>query len=212
MLALSQNEINKAEELFKQALDADSGNVSAAYNYAGALVTNKKQGQAISFLKQYTKDYPKDAGLFVILGDAHFSSKQVPDAIQAYEQAYRIKPNYPGLPEKLGTTYGLVNRLEDAEEVFRLAVKNNPKDSKAMTNLANILLAQADADEAIATAKRALQVRASKELYVTLGSAYEMKRDFKNALISFQRAVDLGETRDEVKEKVSALQELLSKS
>ena len=208
--AVKAKDFRRAEGLFRNALAIDAGNVSAAFNLAGALLANKKEGEAILFLSEYTKNYAEDAGLFVRLGDAYFAAKKPRQAISAYERALQLQPTYPGLSAKLGTVFGLANQPLEAERAFLLAVAQNPKDGQALSNLASIFLANGKPDKAISTAKRALQVKPTAELYITLGTAYEIKRDFKNALIAFQRAVDLGDKREELLRKIDALKQAVS--
>ena len=45
-------------------------------------------------------------------------------------------------------------------------------------------------------------------MYVTLGTAYEMNGDPQNALIAFRRAVDLGDQRPELRDKIAAIEKL----
>ena len=116
-------------------------------------------------------------------------------AIAAYEAAYKLDPRYPELSSKLGTIYILSNNIPQAEKYLEIAASQYNKDLKVLTNLSSVYLANAKPDKAITTAKNALQIKAGKELYVTLATAYEIKKDYPNALISFQRAYDLCDQR-----------------
>jgi tetratricopeptide (TPR) repeat protein len=210
VVAIKAKNSKQAEDLFRQALAADAGNLSAVFNLAGALLVNKKENEAIALLTEYTKNFGLDPGLFVRLGDVYFTAKKLIEAAEAYEKALHIAPNYPGIAPKLGAIYTLLNRSTQAERAFLLAVEQNPKDGQSLSNLAGIFLANGKPDKAISTAKRALQVRPGSELYVTLGTAYEIQKDYKNALIAFQRAVDLGDKREELKKKIEALKQAAS--
>jgi tetratricopeptide (TPR) repeat protein len=198
----------ESEELFRQAVAADSKNITAVYNLAGAYLANKKEDAAIALLTEYTAKLNKDAGLFGRLGDAYFGKKNLALAITNYEKALKIEPNYPKLAGKLATAYLLQNRISDSERMFIAAVNSDPKDGQMLENLSNVLLANHKPDQAVSAAKRALQVKPSAGLYVTLGAAYENMKDFKNALISYERAVDLGSTDPNLKEKISQVKEL----
>lgn len=203
--AVRNRDFIRAEQLFRLALDEDGKNLTAAYNLAGMLLTNKKEAEAISLLEKYTKEVPDDVGLWVRLGDGYLGLKKVDNATSAYERAYGLDPKYPELGSKLATVYSLKNRLADAERVLRAVVEANPQDAQALSNLAAVLLGIGKADDAIRFAKRSLQVKVTSDVYVTLGTAYELKGDAKNALISFQRAIDLGDKREELKTKVAEL-------
>jgi tetratricopeptide (TPR) repeat protein len=89
---------------------------------------------------------------------------------------------------------------------MKIAVDQNPKDFNTLASYSSLLLGNGKAEDAIGAAKRSLQIKPSSEAYITLGTAYEIKGDFKNSLISFQRAADLGDTRKELKEKIALLE------
>lgn len=199
-----------AEQTFQKALALDNHNVGVVYNLAGSYIVNKKEAEAVVLLEQYVKSAPPDAGLYARLGDAYFGSKNISNAAIAYEEAYNLDQSFPDLPGKLGTLYLLSNRLADAEKFLEIAAVQSQKDLRTLTNLSSVYLANAKPEKAIATAKKALQIKAGKELYVTLATAYELNKDYKNALISFQRASDLGDERDEIKRKIEALKKVNS--
>ncbi len=208
--AVGAKNFSAAEDLFRKALAADPKNTTAMFNLAGVLLTNKKEETAVALLKDYLTQFDKDPGLYARLGDAYFATKKVPESAAAYEKALSTDPEYPGAHAKLATIYGLLNRLEDSERMLLRAVELNPKDGQSLNNLSAVFLANGKPDKAVSTAKRALQVKASSEIYVTLGSAYESLKDYKNSMIAYQRAIDLGDKRDELKKKVAGLKEVVS--
>ena len=199
-----------AESTFRKALAADEKNITAAFNLASVLLVNKKEAAAIVLLNDYVKREPGDAGLQVRLGDAYFGSKDVKKASAAYEKALALDPEYPELLSKISTIYILTNRNQEAEKYLDMAAAQNPKDPKILANLSAVYLGNGKADKAIAAAKRSLQLEPNKDVYITLATAYETLKDYKNSLIAFQRAADLGDTRDEVQKKIEGLKKVVS--
>jgi tetratricopeptide (TPR) repeat protein len=190
--AIKARNFTMAEELFNKALEVDNKNITAVFNLAGMYITNKKDSQAVALLEKYTLAYPKDAGLMARLGDAYFSSQNAKQAIVSYEKALKLDPNYPTIPARLGTLYSMTNKISKAAEMYERATKQNPKDHQSLQNLSSLYLALGKPQQAISTAKKALQLSASAELYVTLGNAYQGLKDDRNALMSYQRAKELG--------------------
>lgn len=190
--AIKIKDFNRAENLFNDAISIDSKNITAVFNLAGMYITNKKESQAVSLLQRYTREFPKDAGLHARLGDAYFGSQDPKNAIASYETALKLDPNYPTLPVRLGTLYTMTKKLDKAAAMYEKAVQKNPKDIQSLQNLSSLYLALNKPQQAVSTAKRALQISSSAELYVTLGNAYQGLKDPQNALISFQRAQELG--------------------
>jgi tetratricopeptide (TPR) repeat protein len=190
--AIRAKDFTRAEKLFSEALSVDSKNITAVFNLSGMYVTNKKEGQAVSLLQKYTREFPKDAGLHARLGDAYFGSQDPKNAIASYEKALQLDPKNPLIPVRLATLYAMNKKIDKAAEMYEQALKHNPRDAQSLQNLSSIYLALNKPQQAIATAKKALQVAATPELYVTLGNAYQDLSDPRNALISFQRAQELG--------------------
>lgn len=194
-----------AEDLLKKSLDLDPKNVTAAFNLAGVYLAQKQTREAISLLQSYTTQSIQDAGVYARLGDAYFADKNIVSALQSYQKAKSLAPKYSGLSAKLGTVYALTNNYPEAEKAFREAVTANQKDGQSLSNLSSVLLANGKADEAVRTAKRALQISPTSDVYVTLGNAYEQLKDKKNALIAFERAADLGSEAQGLNDKIKEL-------
>lgn len=201
-----------AEDLFKKSLEADPNNLTAVFNLTGMLLTLQKEAQAVKLLEDYTKRFPEDAGLMARLGDAYFASKSPTIAKLSYEKALKIDPKVEDVPLRLATIYSLEGNLSGAEAMLLKASETNPKDPQVLANLSAILLAQGKTDLAIGAARRAIQLKPTKEVYVTLGTAYERSHDLDNALVALKRAKDLGDNSKELAEKIDQLEQIKEKS
>ena len=206
--AAQVKDLKRAEEIFRQSLAFDPYNLTAVYNLAGMYLASKKEEAAKQLLADYVKRYPKDAGLFARLGDACFSLQQLKPAAESYEKALSLEPAYPSINRKLGTVYALLNRAADAERMLTRAAQEDPGDGQLLASLSSLQLGNGKIEAAISTAKRAIQLKPASEVYVTLGTAYEMKSDPQNALIAFRRAVDLGDRRPELRKKIEEIEKL----
>jgi len=211
VLAVNSRDYLEAEDLFKKSAAADPKNVTAVVNLAAMYLTNKKNKEAIDLLEEYTATYPGDASLQARLGDTYFASKRVGDATRAYERALKLDPKYPNAAARLGTLYTLSRKLPDAERLFLQAVEQDPRNGQVLASLSSILLANGKPDMAVRMAKRGLQVNPTKELYITLGSAYEALKDLKNSTIAFERARDLGDNSPELRAKLEELEKASAK-
>lgn len=207
--AALEKDFTAAERFFREAVAADSGNITAAFNLAGMYLTNKKNQEAIELLNGYIAVAPKEPSLFARLGEAYFGSRDLKKAEKNLLKAFSLKADYPGVSEKLATIYTLEKRLPEAEKMLLKAAELDPKNGATLANLSSILLANGKPQDAVTTAKRALQIKPSSDVYVTMGSAYEALKDFKNSLIAFERAQDLGDSRDEIKTKIEDLKKVV---
>ncbi|NLF24407.1 MAG: tetratricopeptide repeat protein, partial [Deltaproteobacteria bacterium] len=93
--AVNAKDFSGAEQLFRQALAVDPYNLTAVFNLAGMYLSNQKEESAKQLLEDYTKRYPKDAGLYARLGDTYFTLKKLQEAARAYETVLKLNPSYP---------------------------------------------------------------------------------------------------------------------
>ncbi len=209
--ALNSNNLEEAETLLREAIKIDPGNLTAAFNLAGVLVVNLKKDDAISILKEYTSKYPKDAGLFVRLGDITFSSENIKQSIEYYIKAFKLEPKYPRLAAKLGLVYALNQDLKESEKYLRKATEQDPEDSEALGNLSSVLLRKGAVKESIEFANRSIKIKPTAETYITLGSGFEASKKFKKAEVAFRKALELGAKNKELEEKIQAISKLEQK-
>jgi len=216
--AIQSRDFVKAETVLSGSLSQDPYNIAAAHNLAIAYISQKKFDAAVDLLKDYSRKVPADGGIKAKLGDAYFSMKRIAEAVLAYEEALKLDPALHGVSARLGTLYSLENRLVDAEKMLLSAVKEDPKNGDLVGSLSALFLANEKPNEAIGSAKRALQLKPSSEVYITLGTAYERKKDFANALIAFRRARDVsskgpkGSKDPKLEQKIEELEAVAPKS
>ncbi len=90
--------------------------------------------------------------------------------------------------------------------MYRKSLEVDATDAESLSNLAAMCLVNQKPEQAIQAAKNALQQKVEAQTYVTLGSAYEMLRDFSNAKISFEKAIALGvANKTEIEDKIKSI-------
>lgn len=195
-----------AEKQFREALILDPSNLTAVFNLGSMYITNKKLDAATKLLEEYANKNVEDAGIYVRLGDALFANKKPQEALPRYLKAYKLEPTFGGLAEKVGISYTILQDIPHAEEFYLKAVELSPDNPALLSSLSGLFLANKKPEKAISTAKRSLQVKAQSDTYLTLGAAYQMVGDYKNALISFEKARDLGSKDESLTERIAELQ------
>ncbi len=208
--AAQSGDLSQAETLFQDALVSDKKNLSAAFNLASIYIQQDKAEKAVHLLSDYTKDYPNDAGLFSRLGDAYFAEQKLSEAKQNYKKAYSLDKQLPKLPAKLANLYTLEQNFDKAIELYLEAVELDPKNGNYLANLSSLFLASGNAQKAISTAKRGLQVLPTSGLYITLGSAYEELKDYKNSSIAFERALAMDDSIEGLEDKIREIEKRAS--
>jgi type IV pilus assembly protein PilF len=132
-----------------------------------------------------------DARIQYDLGVDHLSKGNVPGALQAFTSSERLDPSFPDLHSGLGLVYIGINRYDDAEKHFKIALELKPQYSDVRNNLGLLYTIQGKYDEAIEQFRLALQ----DVLYATpshaegnMGYAYYKKGDRVKAIKHLKNA------------------------
>jgi tetratricopeptide (TPR) repeat protein len=116
---------------------------------------------------------PNSAEMHQVIGHEALRYGDFPGAITQYRQAIKMDPNLSGIHLELGDALNNSNNpaiKSQAEAEYKLAVKLNPGDERALCRLAEIEVAQADVDKAFADYTRATQL-APADIDAQLGLA-----------------------------------------
>ena len=108
---------------------------------------------------QLVEMYPNDARALALLGNSHFGAQRYAEAIQVYEKAEKIDPEFSQIYNQLGYSYRFLGRYDDAEKAFVQYTKVLPDDPNPWDSLAELQLKRGRFDEAIANYRKALSVR-----------------------------------------------------
>ncbi len=140
----------KAAEAYGQALRLRPGS-AREWRYLGvALHDSGQQARAEDALRRALRLTPSDARSWLELGSVLSSTGRKAEAVAALEKAAALDSDLPDLWNALGT-------LQNSEEAFRRAIRIDPFHAEANGNLARLLAARGDREQAVfyfdATAK-----------------------------------------------------------
>ncbi len=126
---------------------------------------------------------PKEAGLYVRLGQVLASKRAYPEAIASYEQALAIAPNDLAAEMGLATAYRAVHNYEEARRVLEAAHRQHPRAAGPLAELGDMEIELQAYDAAIARLKAALALAPNDpEIRERLAVSYKSKGDTSAAL------------------------------
>jgi cytochrome c-type biogenesis protein CcmH/NrfG len=90
-------------------------------------------------LEQLAKQAPKNAGAWIVLGNALMDSSRFGEAVDAYQKALALSPKNVDVRVDMGTCLKNSGRPEKAVEEFRKAIQINPGHLYAHRNMGVVL-------------------------------------------------------------------------
>lgn len=117
------------------------------------------------------------------------------EALAAFAEAVRLKPQYAEGHYDLGTALMKQGNLEEAIKHLTLALKHNPNFSQAHSNLGRALLKRGDLEQAAPHLQQAVALSPDDpEAHYNLGTLRLMQARLDEAAASFSRALSLRPT------------------
>lgn len=193
---------NKAIEEYRLAIEADP---TSEYLTAGLSELYARTGRirdAVLEAQDILKRDPNNLEAHKLLGRIYLrslgdiqagtgSQNVLKLAIDQYEQIVKLDPESVDDHLLLGRLYRLNNDLQKAESEFKQAVKLDPESEEAVTTLAYLYNEEGDTARAAQVLSAIPDSGRSAKLYSALGYTYEQKKQYKNAIDAYRKAIEL---------------------
>jgi Tfp pilus assembly protein PilF len=163
----------------------------SAKTYFAAGQLFEKQGALQRAILQYRKVLelePQHVGALNQLGMCFARLGRYEEAERYLHQAIQNEPNSAPLYNNLGFAYIAQRRWVEAENQLRSALEIKPDFARARVNLGMVLAYRDRHDEAL---EQFLMVLPEHEAYYNLGLLYRAQKQYPEAAMAFERALDL---------------------
>jgi tetratricopeptide (TPR) repeat protein len=129
----NQGKYAEAVDKFNEVLKTDPQNEYANYEIAFSLYASKKPKEAIPHLEIADKstNTSLSAAAYSLLASIYDEGNQPQKAIETYNQAIKINPDYPQVYFNLGVAYFRNQQYAEAENSAIEAIKHNPKNASS---------------------------------------------------------------------------------
>jgi tetratricopeptide (TPR) repeat protein len=119
-------------------------------------------------------------------------ANRVPQAIEEFSAAIRLKPVDPDSYESRGVLYGLLGRHDEAMADFRKTVQLAPKYAAAYYGMGNIYFLEKQYEQALDNYNKAIEYQPySGEAHYRRGNVQRELGDYKAAMADYDKAVEL---------------------
>ena len=148
--------------------------------------------QALDFIDTLSKDYPDESLLFNIRGACYAGLGQLDIAVQSYEKALSIKPDYAKAHYNLGGALQELDKLHDSAKSYENAIALEPENAQAHNNLAIVLRELDQLEEAEASCRKAIVLDPEyAEAHSCLSIILYANGDLNSALESIKKAYSI---------------------
>jgi tetratricopeptide (TPR) repeat protein len=192
----------KAIEEYRLAIDADP---TSEYLTSGLAELYAKTGRirdAVIEAQDILKKDPNNLEAHKLLGRIYLrslgdvqsgsgSDSVLKLAIEQYQEIIKIEPENVDDHLLLGRLYRLNNDLRKAESEFKIAVKLQPDSEEAVTTLAYLYNEEGDSARAAEALSSVPDAARSAKLYSALGYTYEQRKEYKQAIAAYRKAIEL---------------------
>ena len=148
--------------------------------------------EAEAHLKQAREMAPEkheEATIESDFGNIAFERKQLQEALQHYQRAADIDPNFNNIWIKIGVVQRQLNQIEDAEASFERALEIQPKELSPYAELTVLYTEQGQLPKARETLERGLRSNPkSPHLLALLSSVYLQSGDLRRATTLLEEA------------------------
>ena len=149
-------------------------------------------GKVIPLKNAKIKDYKKTTGHWFYLGIAYDVLSMHKEAMEAYKEVIKIKPDFAWAHNSLGVAYANLGMNKEAMEAYKESIKIKPDFAWAHNNLGTIYGKLSMHKEAIEAYKEAIKINPNyAEAYFNLGVSYIMLKDGPSAFEQYKKLLEL---------------------
>jgi serine/threonine protein kinase/tetratricopeptide (TPR) repeat protein len=194
--------LRKAYELREKVSERERLYIEANYNW---IVTGDLD-KALAAYALWQQTYPRDYSLYVHVGAIYFWLGDLDKGLEAAREAMRLEPNAVINYEDLGDFYMGLNRLGEADAVFKQAQERNLESEALQTYHYQLAFLKGDTAEMMQLSSAAMGKPGIEDaLLATQADTQGWFGKLKNARELTRRAMDSAE-RNDAKETAAAYQ------
>jgi serine/threonine protein kinase/Flp pilus assembly protein TadD len=144
----------------------------------------------LSILQEMAEKYPKEKQVHYELASHYDSDEMFDKAIEEYEKALELDPNYGYALNSFAYMYSDMGEYEKSIEYFKRYASINPNDANPVDSVAELYFRMGRLDEAVAKYKEVLEIRPDFfQTYWRIGYIYALKENYQQALEWFEKDI-----------------------
>jgi tetratricopeptide (TPR) repeat protein len=181
-------EFEKAMSLREKTTEKERMRIEAAY--AEYIEADPEKGFRI--LSEIARKYPKEKWAYLMLGSYYRRRNDFDKALDAYNIALKLDPDYGLVFNGLGYLYGDREEFDKAVEYFEKYAAASPGDANPLDSIAELYFKMGDLDKAITKYREALETKPDFfGAYWRISYIFALKEDYAEAVNWQNRYIDV---------------------
>ena len=190
--AFNAGKLDQAEQLCRQQLNSDNNDAQCHHLIALCNMHKGNKDSAEAFFLQAIALDATNPEFSKHLGDLYLNSNQIHNAMQAYDRAIQVKPDYFEAHANLGNAYLRIQQADNAIACFKKALQFRPEIAALYDNLGNALKAAGNHEEAALSHKKAIELAPQLiSAYINLSNVYREQEKPGNAAEILKKALEI---------------------
>ncbi len=190
--AQQSGDLDQAERLYKQVLDAEEDNIHAL-NLLGMLCVNSlRSDAAVEYIKKALRQVPDNPQSHTNIGLAYKDLGNADEAVFHFRESINLDPNNPDVHNNLGNVLRVIDKPKKAIQSYERALQLNRNFAECWSNLAAALNETGQLKPALKAVNRALELDPRlAQAYNNRGDIYLAQARYEDALAEYRRATEL---------------------
>jgi len=197
---LNVNEIGRAAEYARKAYDLrEKVSERERYSIEGIYysITTGESEKAAQTYELWKQTYPRDYVPYWDLGSIYAGLGNYEKNLEESREALRLEPNDAGNYQNVGTAYMYLNRLDEAEALYKQAEEHKLENEDLLTSRYQLAFLKGDAPKMAQLASAAMGKPGTEDLLLAAQANTEgWHGKLKNAHELTRRAMDSAERND----------------
>ena len=174
------------------ATTTDPRYLQAVNGYGSVLRRQGRVEEMLALYRRVAGAAPKDANLWVHLGNMLYETHRLDEAVSAYDAALALEPRSVAALGNIGTVYSTLGKLDDAVRCQRAVIEIEPDNPKHFVNLGAALKGKGLLGEAAAAYRRAIELKPDYDYAINnLGNLLREQGQLSEAIACFRRAIEI---------------------
>jgi tetratricopeptide (TPR) repeat protein len=188
-----RKEFEGAIRYYTAAVAIRPSSTAALYNLGNALYEQRKLDEAVSEYRKAVELDPKHVRAHNNLGNALRDQRKLDEAVAEYRKAVELRPGNAGAHYHLGNALRATKDLDGAERAYREAVRlDGDRYGPAMDALSQLLLFRGKVKEAVAVARKAVELAPKSALAAqVLGLAEYRAGNWTACIVALEKSCAL---------------------